>query len=134
VRGATFELLLFQVATQVYATRVGDVVRIGSAGEVPDEELLVETVLGTPFTKKRGIVVGVEDSEKILAVDQVLGVRTLPKEDLRPLPAFAAACLGSLAVSGLVLLDEVPMPLIDLKTLLHEGPGRAFKGPAPLAL
>lgn len=134
MRGSHYELLLFQVATQVYAAKVGDVVRIGSAGEVPDEELLVETALGTPFTRKRGIVVAVGDSERILAVDQVLGVRTLPREDLRPLPAFAAACLRSLAVAGLVVLDEVPMPLINLKTLVHEGLGRALEGPAPVAL
>ncbi|HEY6105724.1 MAG TPA: hypothetical protein VIV59_07070, partial [Anaeromyxobacteraceae bacterium] len=58
--------------------------------------------------------------DRTLMVDQVLGVRDVPEADLRPLPPLAAHCLGSAAVTGLALVDEVPTPLLDLATLIQE--------------
>jgi hypothetical protein len=125
------EILLFQVGVHVYASEVHDVVRIGSAREVPDEELITTTALGVPFGRQRAIVVAGEGGERTLAVDQVLGIRSVAPEDLQPLPAFAAACIASGALAGLVLVDDVPMPLIDLSTLVHEGAGRAGAAAPP---
>jgi chemotaxis signal transduction protein len=128
---APVEILFFQVGAHVYASAVHDVVRIGSVRENPPEDLVLETALGSPFSQERGIVVAVGEGERMLVVDQVLGVRTVAAEDLRPLPAFAAACIVSGALAGLVLLDEVPTPLIDLSTLVHEGAGRAQAAALP---
>ena len=90
----------------------------------------MESALGTPFTHQRGIVVYTAGTERTLVVDQVVGFRTVPTSDIQPLPAFAAACLHSGALTGLVVLDEIPMPFIDLPTLLREHAVRRV-APAP---
>lgn len=125
--GATYEILLFQVGARVFAAAVHDAVRIGSVRDVPAEELVVESVLGTPFDRARGIVVAADEEgeERTLVVDQALGVRSVPESDVHPLPAFAAACLASGAVTGFVVLDEAPALLVDLRTLVRERPGAA---------
>ncbi len=123
----TSESLLFQVGARVFAAVVHDAVRIGTVRDVPAEELVVETALGTPFERVRGIVVASEheNAERTLVVDQVLGVRSVPESDVHPLPAFAAACLASGAVTGFVIVDEAPTLLVDLRTLVRERPGAA---------
>lgn len=124
---ATCEIVLFQVATRVYAAVVHDAVRIGSVREVPAGDVVVGTALGMPFERDRGIVVACHDDgvERILVVDQVLGIRSIPEADVLPLPAFAAACLTSGAVTGFALVDEVHTLLVDLPTLVRERPGAA---------
>lgn len=121
----TSEILLFQVGPRVFAASVHDALRIGSVREVPAGELVVGTSLGMPFTRERGIaIVADEDGAgRMLVVDNVLGVRSVPGEDVVPLPAFAAACLASGAVAGLVLIDGAPLLLIDLPTLVREQSG-----------
>jgi chemotaxis signal transduction protein len=121
---AVSEIVLFQVGTHVFAAPVRDVIRIGMARDTPAADLVVESALGAPFTHQRGIVVSYAGSERTLVVDQVIGFRTVPSVDVQPLPAFAAACLHSGALTGLVVLDEVPMPFIDLPTLLREHAAR----------
>ena len=118
--GDTTDILLFQVGARVFASVVFDAVRIGSVRDIPAGELVVGSALGMPFARERGIVVASpEDAlERVLVVDQVLGVRSVPDADLHPLPAFAAACLTSGAVTGFVLL-------VDLPTLVREHPGAA---------
>jgi chemotaxis signal transduction protein len=127
VSAATCELLLFQLGSRVFAAVVHDAVRIGTVRDVPAEDLVVDSVLGMPFERVRGIVVAAEDErmEHMLVVDQVLGIRSIPEADVHPLPAFAAACLASGAVTGFVVLDEAPMLLVDLRTLVRERPGAA---------
>jgi len=126
VSEATCEILLFQVGARVYAAIVHDAVRVGSVRDVPAGNLVVGTALGLPFARERGITVARgEGAERVLVVDQVLGVRSVPEGDVRPLPAFAAACLASGAVTGFVLVDEAPTLLIDLPTLVRERPGAA---------
>lgn len=124
---ATSEILLFQVGPRVFASVVHDAVRIGNVREVPAGDLVVESALGMPFERARGIVVAGEqdDGARTLVVDQVLGVRSVPDADVLPLPAFAAACLTSGAVTGFVLVDDGPVLLIDLPTLVRERPGAA---------
>ncbi len=121
---ATSEILMFQVGARVFAAVVYDAVRIGSVRDVPVDELVVETALGQPFGRDRGIVVSDHDSgtERTLVIDQVIGVRSVPERDVHPLPAFAAACLTSGAVTGFVLVDEAPTLLVDLPTLIRERP------------
>ncbi len=125
--GETSEILMFQVGPRVFAAVVHDAVRIGSVREVPAGELVVESALGMPFSRERGIVVAcVEDGmERTLVVDQVIGVRSVPEADVHPLPAFAAACLTSGAAIGFVMVDEAPTLLVDLPTLVRERPGAA---------
>jgi len=116
------ELLVFQVGARVFAAAVQDVVRIGSVRDVPPEELVEGTSLGATLGRERGIVVSDQQvgTEATLVVDQVLGVRTVPDDEIRPLPAFAAAVLRTAAVAGFVLLDEAPTLLVDLPTLIRE--------------
>lgn len=121
------EILLFQVGARVFAAAVRDAVRIGSVRDVPAGTLVVDSSLGTPFSRERGIVVAGRDAgaERTLVVDQVIGVRAFPGSDVQPLPAFAAACLTSGAVTGFVIVDEAPVLLVDLPTLVREHPGAA---------
>jgi hypothetical protein len=118
----TTEILVFQVGARVFAAVVEDAVRIGSVRDVPASHVVVETALGMPFGRERGIVVASHDHavEHTLVVDQVLGVRSVPEDDVLPLPAFAAVCLTSGAVTGFVLVDDAPMLLVDLPTLVRE--------------
>jgi chemotaxis signal transduction protein len=117
------DIVLFQVGTHVFAAPVRDVVRIGMVRDAAAGDLVLESPLGTPFTSQRGIVVASGGGERTLVVDQVIGFRTVPTADVQPLPPFAAACIHSGALTGLVVLDEIPMPYIDLPTLLREHAG-----------
>ncbi len=123
----TSEILMFQVGPRVFAAAVHDAVRIGTVREVPADELVVESALGTPFSRERGIVVAGDEGgeEHTLVIDQMIGVRSVSESDVRPLPAFAAACLGSGAVTGFVIVDETVTLLVDLPTLVRERPGGA---------
>ncbi len=125
--GETTDILLFQVGARVFASVVFDAVRIGSVRDVPAGDLVVGSALGMPFARERGIVVQGHDQgqERTLVVDQVIGVRAVTEAELRPLPAFAAACLTSGAVTGFVIVDEAPVLLVDLPTLVREHPGAA---------
>jgi chemotaxis signal transduction protein len=127
VSAGTCEVLLFQVGAGVFAARVHDAVRIGSVRDVAAEDLVVITALGTPFERTRGIVVaaGEDGREHTLVVDQALGVRSVPAEDVRALPPLASACLSSGAVAGFVELDGAPTLLIDLRALVRERLGAA---------
>jgi len=127
VSGETTDILLFQVGPRVFASVVYDAIRIGSVRDVPAGALVVGSALGMPFARERGIVVQSHELgvEKTLVVDQVLGVRAVTEAELRPLPAFAAACLASGAVTGFVIVDEAPVLLVDLPTLVREHPGAA---------
>ena len=122
---ATSEILMFQVGVRVFAAVVHDAVRIGSVRESMPEDVVLDSALGAPFQRARGIVVSGDEagSERLLVVDQVIGVRSVPEADVHPLPAFAAACLSSGAVSGFVMVDEVPLLLVDLPTLVRERSG-----------
>ncbi len=114
---AASELLLFQVGSRIYAAQVDDVVRIGDAAA----GALERTPLGEPFARDRGIVVSCgERDEATLAVDTVLGVRSVPERDLHPLPPLAATLLRSEAITGFAVIDEAPTLLIDLPTLVRE--------------
>jgi hypothetical protein len=123
VTEATSEILMFQVGARVFAAVVYDAIRIGSVRDVAAGELVVSTALGMPFARERGIVVATHDDalgERTMVVDNVLGIRSIPEVDVHPLPAFAAACLSSGAVTGFVIVDEAPMLLVDLPTLVRE--------------
>jgi hypothetical protein len=128
------EILMFQVGPCVFAAKVRDAIRIGAVRDVPAGELVLDSALGKPFTYLRGIVVAAGAGERTLVVDQVLGVRSVPEEDLLPLPAFAAACITSGAVSGLVLLDDAPTPLVDLLTLVRDSAPPVVADPNPFTL
>ncbi len=119
---AANEILMFQVGPRVYATEVYDVRRVGSVRDVPADQLVLESILGAPFARERGLVVGGQDAsqEMTLVIDQVIGIRGIHEEDLHALPPFAAAVMPSAAVTGFVIVDEVPTLLIDLPTLIRE--------------
>ena len=118
---ALSEILMFQVGPRVYATEVYDVLRVGSVRDVAAADLVVESILGLPFGRERGLVVGGDDeTERTLVIDQVIGIRGVSADDLHALPPFAAAVMPSAAVTGFVMVDEVPTLLVDLPTLIRE--------------
>ena len=119
---ATSDIMMFQVGPRVFATEVYDVVRVGGVRDVPPEHLVLESILGVPFGRERGLVVGaqVDAAERTLVIDQVIGIRAVHPEDLHALPPFAAAVMPSAAVTGFVMIDEVPTLLVDLPTLIRE--------------
>ena len=122
---APLPVLVFQVGPLLFAAHAAEVERIGPA-QAGVEDVVVASCLGRPAAAQRELVV--RGAPAPLAVDLVLGIRQPGPDDLRPLPALAAACLASRAVRGLVLLDGIPTPLVDLPTLLREArPGT----PAP---
>jgi hypothetical protein len=129
----TSEILMFQVGPRVFASVVYDAVRIGNVREVPAGDLVVDSALGLPFARERGIVVAgaAAGLERTLVIDQVIGVRSVPEADVHPLPAFAAACLSSGAVTGFVLVDDSPLLLVDLPTLVRERPGAPPRDTTP---
>lgn len=129
---ATSEVLLFQVGPRVFASVVYDAVRIGAVREVPPASLVLSSALGAPFGRDRGIVVADESgAEQTLVIDQVIGVRSVPEDDVHPLPAFAAACLTSGAVTGFVMVDDAPLLLVDLPTLVRERSSELAPPPPP---
>jgi chemotaxis signal transduction protein len=99
--------------------------------DAQEPEVLVRSALGEPFARHRGIVVASHEdgTEHTLAVDQILGIRTIPESDVHPLPAFAAECLQSPAVTGFVLVDESPTLLVDLPNLVRERRAGAAAAP-----
>lgn len=118
---ATSDLLLFQLGARVYAAQVDDIRRVGSVRSEQSLHAIAATVLGEPLSQERGIVVALGDAEdQTLLVDHVIGVRTVAVEDLRSLPAFAAACLRSEAITGFAMVDDSPLLLVDLSTLIRE--------------
>jgi hypothetical protein len=131
VTEATSEILLFQVGPRVFASVVYDATRIGSVRDTPPGELVLSSALGAPFTRDRGIVIAgdTQGSEWMFVIDQVVGVRSIPEEDVHPLPAFATACLTSGAVTGFVMVDDAPLLLVDLPTLVREHAN--YRAPAP---
>ncbi len=128
---ATSEILMFQVGPRVFASVVHDAVRIGAVREASAGALVLETALGAPFSRERGIVVAADagGTERVLVIDQVIGVRSVPEEEVHPLPAFAAACLSSGAVTGFVVVDDSPLLLVDLPTLVRERSAEAAPPP-----
>jgi chemotaxis signal transduction protein len=133
VSEATSEILMFQVGPRVFASVVYDAVRISTVRDFTAADLVLDSALGVPFARERGIVVAADDggSERVLVIDQIIGVRSVPEEEVHPLPAFAAACLASGAVTGFVIVDDSPLLLVDLPTLVRERSCDAAPPPTP---
>ena len=116
---APSELLIFRVDCRIYCAAVSDVRRIGPTRSGVGEATVACSPLGQPCARRRGIVVDCGDGgERTLLVDEVLGVRRVPAADLRPVPAFAAACLHAGTVAGFAMLGDEPTVLVDLRALV----------------
>ncbi len=110
---ATIDLVLFEIAGVRYATDLMQVRRIGSVGEG-----LVAYPLGRPKYGKRALVFaapGTDEQEAQLAIDSVLGVHTVPVDDLRRLPLAVAA--SPMAVGAWVVDGSQTVLLIDLHAM-----------------
>lgn len=114
-------VVLFQLGPRLFAARAAGVDRIGSPREEGIPVLLAASCLGRPWAPARSLVVLEESGREAgLCVDQVLGFRLVDDADVLPLPPLAAGTLATESVAGLVLLDGVPTPLVDLPTLMRE--------------
>ena len=115
------QVLLFQLGARVFAARASDLRRVaGSLLERP-EDGVAETVLGSPWNPRRGLVVDVGGEERTVLVDGVLGLRVVPEPDFEALPAFAREVLPTAALTGFAMLDGIPTLVVDLPTLVREG-------------
>jgi len=116
------EVLLFELGARIFAAGVADVLRIGTAADLGPEELVLATSLGAAGGGERAIVVrdGSPAGESALVVDRVLGFRAVGEGGVQPLPALAAAVLGTRAITGLLQVDDATTLLIDLPTLIRE--------------
>ncbi len=124
-------VLVFQVGPRLFAAPAGAVARVAGRREEL-AEVHAESCLGRPFSPAHRLVARQEEGdggEAALAVDQVLGLRAVPPEAVRPLPSIAEGWLATRAVAGLVLLDDAPTPLIDLPTLIREQRDAAARRP-----
>ena len=127
---ASTRLVLFRIGAERFAAPASQVVRIGLARDL-GEVLVPETTLGEAPAAGHGLVVArLEGGVGALAVDAVLGLREVPAPEMRPLPALAERCLRTAAIVGVALLDEVPVPVVDIPTLLLErtAAGEPFEG------
>lgn len=105
------ELLLFEVGGQRYGADASQVLRI----ERPEEEAFAVEALGTLARGGRSLVFETSSGEGQLKVDSVHGVRTVPLNALRRMPATARA---SPYLLGVWLDGEKTILLIDLNETL----------------
>ncbi len=107
----TVELMLFEVAGVRYGVDLGQVASVTS----PDPSLECARPLGQPLGTRRAIAFSPEPGIlRHLAVDRVLGVKTVPLLSLRRLPAAAAAPPPTI---GAWLDGEQAVLLVDLLTI-----------------
>lgn len=107
----SIELVIFEVAGVRYGADLIQVTAIGTA----DPTLEAGRPLGEPHDAHRALVYWTgPDTEHHLAVDKVLGVRTVPLNDLRRMPLAAGA--PRLTV-GAWLDGDAPVLLIDLHAI-----------------
>jgi len=108
----TIDLVLFEIAGVRYATELRAVRRIGSV----EPEMSVGYPLGRPTVGKRALVFHptstAHEVEAQLHIDAVLGVHTVPVDDLRRLP-FAAAT-SPVTVGAWVVEGNQTVLLVDL--------------------
>jgi hypothetical protein len=115
-----FELLLFQVGPRCYAAEASAIGGILNRLPEGDDRIVTTSKLGTSILKRRGLLVIVNGVEHVLAVDQIVGIRAVRRADLRPVPSIVAGCLGSRAVIGFGLVDEVLTVILDLGLFFEE--------------
>ena len=110
--GETVDLVLFEIAGVRYATELRAVRRISTV----EFEQSVGYPLGRPAIGRRALVFhptsAPYDEEAQLLIDAVLGVHTVPVDDLRRLP-FAAAS-SPVTVGAWVVEGNQTVLLVDL--------------------
>lgn len=113
----TIDLVLFEISGVRYAADLTQVRRIGS----PEEEQSVGHPLGTPSTGHRALVFSHHETEAQLAIDVVLGVHTVPLDDLRRLPMAVPASSG-LTIGAWVTEGSQTVLIIDLHATTVSSP------------
>lgn len=110
-------ILFFRLGDRRHAVEADAVRRISSqaaAGWVHS------TVLGAPRKARRGLVAALDEEERALAVDEVLGIERLAPACVSPLPALARGALRTRGVAGLVTHEDELLLLVDLPHLIFE--------------
>lgn len=116
VGAETVELMLFEVAGVRYGAELAQVRSVTT----PDPTLECARPLGQPLGTRRAIAFSPEPGVlRHLAVDRVLGVKTVPLRSLRRLPAAAAAPPPTI---GAWLDGDRAVLLVDLHTIPPNAP------------
>ena len=121
----TIDLVLYEIAGIQYASDLSQVHRIGTV----EEHQSVGFPLGKPAIGKRALVFTVTDSksgnqaEAQLSIDAVLGVHTVPLDDLRRLPL--AATTSHLTVGAWVVDGTKTILIVDLHATVTSSRGSA---------
>ncbi len=102
------DILFFEIGNDTYGADASQVLRIDRA--LPEDLVLPE--LGQPARGGRAIVFETPEGEGHLKVDVVRGVRPVPLNSLRRLPAAVSA--ASFTVGVCLDDDRRPVLLIDL--------------------
>jgi chemotaxis signal transduction protein len=104
----TVEIVFFEIAGTRYGADMTQVRRIGRH----DETDSVGTPLGAPLEGRRAIIFAATGQPEVaLAIDAVLGVRTVPHGELRRLPLAAGP---SPYIIGAWLDNDRAVLLVDL--------------------
>lgn len=106
------EIVLFEVSGTRYGADMTQVRRIGRA----DETRSVGAPLGPPTSGRRALIFGAAGAEHALRVDEIHGVRSVPRAELRRLPPAAGP---SPLVLGAWLDRDVAVLLVDLLATTH---------------
>lgn len=108
----TVDLVLFEIAGIRYATELSAVRRIG----LVEADSSVGYPLGKPSIGKRALVfhpaAASHDVEAQLFIDAILGVHTVPVDDLRRIPL--AASISPITVGAWVVDGNQTVLIIDL--------------------
>lgn len=108
----SIDLVIFEIAGLRFGCDLGQVTRIDFDNKAPS----VGTPLGMPASGRRSLVfrANTDSGEACLRIDSVLGVKRVPGDTLRRMPAAAHAPQSTL---GAWLDGDVPVLLIDLWAL-----------------
>lgn len=105
---ATVEIVLFEIGGTRYGTDMTQVRRIGKSSEVE----LVGLPLGAISQGKRALIFTAESHREIgLPIDELLGVHSVPLDDLRRMPLVAQSPF----VIGVWIDRDRPILLVDLQ-------------------
>ncbi len=121
----TIDLVLFEIAGARFAADLGQIHRIGTV----EAHRSVGYPLGKPTTGKRALVFTATHAangnqvEAQLCIDAVLGVHTVPLDDLRRLPLAAAA--SHLTVGAWVVDGSQTILIVDLHATVTSPRGSA---------
>ena len=140
--GSAVELLVFGVGLARFGVdldEVGEILDAGAVAEQSDETTVVdlESLFGQEGDNSQGsrrntdvkfLVTRLDGATWAFQVTRLIGVQSVPVEDIRPFPDAIRAAIGSSVPLGVMVEPQKLTILVGLKELIRE---RAGSGTAP---